>query len=61
IVSIEGTVEAAPDAPLPGEHPAYWAKYHEFIDRHLGGAEKFGHRYSNPIRIRVHRAIATPG
>jgi len=61
IVSIEGTAELAPDAPLPGENAAYWAKYGESIDRYLGGAEKFGHRYSNPIRIRVTRAVATPG
>ena len=61
IVSIEGTAEPAPDAPLPGENPAYWAKYGAAIDAYLGGAEKFGHRYSNPIRIRVTRAVATPG
>jgi PPOX class probable F420-dependent enzyme len=61
IVTIEGTVRIDPDLPLPGEHPAYWAKYQAWIDGSMGGAAKFGAIYSMPIRITPTRGVTFPG
>ena len=55
IVVFTGTARRADDVPPPHENQAYVAKYGDGMARLSGSIEKFGKRFSVPLRIEITR------
>jgi PPOX class probable F420-dependent enzyme len=55
IVVFTGTARRSDEMPPPHENEAYLAKYGEGMVRLSGSVEKFGKRFSVPLRIEIMR------
>jgi len=55
IVVFTGTARRADDVPPPHENQAYLAKYGDGMARLSGSIERFGKRFSVPLRIEITR------